>query len=82
MKKFTSRTIKPHRAIGSETLARWIKIILEGAGIDITLFEPHSTRHAAATAAYAADIPVDEVPKRAGWSFANTFRRFLLQKGY
>lgn len=69
-------TIKPHRAIGSQTLARWIKIVFAGAGIDITLFKPHSTRHAAATAAYAADLPVDEILKRAGWSNATTFRRF------
>jgi integrase len=69
-------TIKPHRAIGSQTLHRWIKIVLAGASIDITLFKPHSTRHAAATAGHVADLPVDEIPKRAGWSNATTFRRF------
>jgi integrase len=49
---------------------------IAGASIDITLFKPHSTRHAAATAGHVADLPVDEIPKRAGWSNATTFRRF------
>ena len=69
-------TIKPHRPVGTQTLGRWIKTVLEGAGIDMSLFKPHSTRHASATAAFAADIPIDEILKRAGWSNAMTFKRF------
>ena len=59
-----------------QTLGRWIKTVLEGAGIDMSLFKSHSTRHASATAAFAADIPIDEILKRAGWSNAMTFKRF------
>ena len=40
-------TIEPHRAIGSQTLACWIKTVLQLAGVDIDMFKPHSTRHAA-----------------------------------
>ena len=69
-------TIRPHRSVGTQTLGRWIKAVLAGAGIDISLFKPHSTRHASATAAFAADIPIDEILKRAGWSNAMTFKRF------
>ncbi|XP_074636846.1 uncharacterized protein LOC141894991 [Acropora palmata] len=69
-------TIKPHRAIGSQTLARWIKTVLQLAGVDIDMFKPHSTRHAASTAAYQASVPLDEIFQRAGWSNANTFKRF------
>ena len=69
-------TIKPDRAIGSQTLARWIKTVLQLAGVDIDTFKPHSTRHAASTAAYQASVPLDEILQRAGWSNANTFKRF------
>ena len=54
-------TIKPHGAIGSHTLARWIKTVLQLAGLDIDMFKPHSTRHAASTAAYQASVSLDEV---------------------
>ena len=30
--------IKPHKAVGTQTVGRWIKSILSGAGIDITAF--------------------------------------------
>ncbi|XP_044178829.1 uncharacterized protein LOC114963188 [Acropora millepora] len=54
-------TIKPHGAIGSHTLARWIKTVLQLAGLDIDMFKPHSTRHAASTAACQASVSLDEV---------------------
>ena len=66
--------IKPHKAVG--TLARWIKLVFKGAGIDLAVFKPHSTRHAAWTAAFEANIPIDEILKRAGWSKATTFRDY------
>ena len=69
-------TIKPDHPLGTQTLGRWIKTVLQGAGIDMSLFTPHSTRHASATAAFVADIPIDEILKRAGWSNAMTFKRF------
>ena len=69
-------TIKPHRPVATQTLGRWIETVIEGAGIDMSLFKPHSTRHASATAAFAANIPIDEILKRAGWSNAMTFKRF------
>ena len=43
--------IKPHCPVGTPTLTRWIKAVLQGAGIDISLFRPHFTRHVSPTAA-------------------------------
>ena len=68
--------IKPHKAIGSQTLARWIKTVLHASGIGITTFKPHSTRHAASTAAFQAGIGLDDILKKAGWSNAEIFKRF------
>lgn len=67
-------TIKPYRAVGLQTLSRWIKEVLQMTGIDYEQpFKPHSTRHATSTAAYRANVPLDEILKRAAWSNANTF---------
>lgn len=72
-------TIKPYKAVGAQTMSRWIKSVLEWSGIDVTVFKPHSTRHAAATAAFRASIPLDDILKKAGWSSAKTFRRFYFK---
>lgn len=44
--------------------------------MDVSVFKPHSTRHAASSAAFNASVPIDEILKRAGWCNANTFRKF------
>ena len=72
-------TIKPHNPVGAQTMSRWIKTILEWAGIDVTLLKPHSTRHAASTAAFQASIPLDDILKKAGSNSAKTFRRFYFR---
>ena len=38
---------KPHGAIGSQTLSRWIKATMSRSGINIEKFSAYSTRHAA-----------------------------------
>ena len=60
-------------------MSRWIRTILELADIDVTLFKPHSTRHAASTAAFQASIPLDDILRKAGWSSAKTFKRFYFR---
>ena len=48
LKAYEERTqllrIKPHRAISSSTVARWLKSLLEASGIDISIFSAHSVR--------------------------------------
>ena len=55
-------------------------MVLKEAGIDIATFKPHSTRHAASTAACGANIPLDEILERSGWSNATTFRDFYYKR--
>ena len=50
--------------------------MLQLPGIDMELFKPHSTRHAASAAAYLVYVPLDDIQKKAGWSSADTFKRF------
>ena len=44
-------------------------ITLKLAGIDLSLFTPHSTR-SASTSAVVSKVPIDTIIKTAGWSKA------------
>ena len=67
---------KHHVSIGKSTLARWIKLCLQKAGIDIAKYTAHSTRGASASGAVAAGVPIDSVLKKANWASVKTFNRF------
>ena len=67
--------IKPYGAVTASTIGRWIKTLLEQAGVDTKQFSAHSTR-SASTSKAAASIPVDIILATAGWKEESTFRRF------
>ena len=54
---------------------RWLKTSLAQAGIDIHVYQAHSTR-SASTSKAAGSLPVDAVMKLAGWSQESTFRKY------
>jgi integrase len=67
----------PHRAVGHQTISRWIRLGLAESGIDTNLFSSHSTRHAATSLAKHRGVPLDLIKKAAGWSGpSRTFARF------
>lgn len=68
---------KPYHMASTQSISRWIKFTLEEAGIDITCFTAHSTRHAATSCAKRSGINIDQIQKTAGWSQNSvTFARF------
>ena len=67
---------KPHSPVRSATIARWIKSVLQDAGIDTTVFKAHSTRAAATSAAKEKGFSVGDILQTAGWSRSSTFERF------
>ena len=69
---------RPHKAIGTQTMARWFKVVLKEASIDIATFKPHSTMYAASTAALRGNMPVDEIPKRADWTSLPPLETFII----
>ena len=42
---------KPYKIAAKDTLARWIETTLQPAGIDLSIFTPHSTRSASTSRA-------------------------------
>ena len=67
---------EPHKGVARGTISRWIKTVLQEAGIDTGKFTAHSTRAAATSAAFDKGLPVGTILKTVGWSQNSTFRRF------
>ena len=53
--------IKPHVEVHSSTVSRWIKQILKETGVDVDVFESHSTRSASASKVCLSGILVDGI---------------------
>ena len=68
--------VKPHKPISSSTLARWLKSVLEKAGIDTGIFKAHSVRGAATSAAASAGVTTADILKAADWSSESVFTKF------
>ena len=68
--------VKPFRPASKDTIARWIRETLSKAGIDTSIFSPHSTRSAACSTATKGRVPIDTVLKAVGWRSMKTFGRF------
>ena len=58
--------VRPHKPVSSSTLARWMKSMLEKAGIDTGIFKAHSVRGAA----------IADILKAADWSSKSVFTKF------
>ncbi|CAH3179081.1 unnamed protein product, partial [Porites lobata] len=57
--------VKPHKRVSRDTISRWIRTTMESAGIDISMFKPHSTRMAATSKAKGASVPIQEILRTA-----------------
>ena len=57
---------KPHCAVCSQTIARWLKTVLTKAGIDTKVFSAHSTRSAATSAAKSVGLSISNIMNAAG----------------
>ena len=67
--------LKPHRAVCSQTISRWISTCLRISGIDIS-FCAHSTRSAAVSRAKHKAIDMTTILKTAGWANSKSFAKY------
>lgn len=66
---------KPHAPVGAETISRWIREVLEAAGVNTKMFTAHCTRAAASSAMHDKGVAIQDIMKTAGWSNVETFAR-------
>ena len=71
---------KPHHPASKDTLARWVKEVMENSGIDTEIFKPHSASVASTSAAYKVDMPLQEVLKKGQWANVGTFFKYYFRK--
>ena len=68
--------VATHGPTSKETISRWIRQTMQAAGINTSVFKPHSTWGAATSAAKAANVPIHEIMNTAGWRSDSTFAKF------
>ncbi len=68
-------TRKPYKQISKERLSNWVKLTMRAAGVDTTVFAPHSTR-SAATSCAVHTVPLDQLLKNVGWASAPVFQKY------
>lgn len=66
----------PHQPIGVCTIARYIKLFLGMAGIDITVFTAHSTRSASTSKANNIGLTIKDICRAAGWRSDSCFQKY------
>jgi hypothetical protein len=68
--------IPPHKPVSSNTVSRWIRSVLNSAGVDTDVFGAHSTRGAAASKAAVNGLSIEAILRAGSWAHESTFRRF------
>ena len=72
-------SFKPHNAVNTDTISRWLKSAVQLAGIGIDIFKPHtrcSTRAAAKSATHREGVPMADILSTADWANQAVFARF------
>ena len=64
-------SMKPYRRASRATISRWVKTVMENAGIDTTVYKPHSARSATVSKVASLGIPTDVILSRADWNSGN-----------
>ena len=68
--------IKPHNPVSNSTIGKWVKSILDDAGIDVTKFSGNSARPAATSCGTHTGLTLQEILKSGGWSTVQTFATY------
>ena len=63
-------------ALGSQRISNLMKLVLQGAGIDTTVWKGGSGRAAAASTSKEQGVSIEEILARGRWAQESTFRRF------
>lgn len=79
-KKLLLSYIKPYNSVSSDTVKRWIKVVMAKAGINTDVFKPHSTRAASVSAAKQSSVSVKDIMSAAGWTVTSTFAKYYDKK--
>ena len=72
--------IRKHNPVTSSTIARWLKLTMSEAGIDVGIFKSHSACEATCSKAAGAGVTAKQILEAADWSSEGTFQWFYHRK--
>ena len=65
----------PYRAASRDTIIRWTRDVMKGAGIDVSRFRPYSVKAAGVSKA-ARSLSLKSIMSAVGWRRESTYRTF------
>ena len=68
--------IKPQTPAHRDTIARWLKNLLQWAGIDTQTFQAHSYRSASTSFAKSALVPITDILQQGQWVTEKTWQTY------
>ena len=68
--------VQPQKPISTTTLSRWCVTVMKESGINVNIFDSHSTRSASTSKCKISRFSFKETVKSAGWSNEKTFAQF------
>jgi integrase len=75
-KRLVITTKKPYGPASVNTISKWVKLVLQEAGVDAHLGRPGSVRHASTSKAYAKAVPLEDILKAGGWKAQSVFGKY------
>ena len=72
--------IRPFKPASKDTIAGWIRETLSKAGIDVSIFSPHSTTSAASSTAKKGLVPIVTILKIGSWRSMKTLNGFMIRE--
>ena len=67
---------KPHKPVSRDSVGRWIINELTNAGVDTTVFKPHSCRSASVSKGKVNGVPTSVILEKGCWKWESTFKKF------
>ena len=72
--------VKTHKDVSRDTVARWIKTVLDRSGIDTKMYGAHSVRAASTSRAKLKAVPVQRYLKKQDGQTNEHFPSFMIRK--
>ncbi len=72
-------SMKPYRRASRATISRRVKTVMEKAGIDTSVYKPHSARSVTDSKVASSGIPTNVILARTGWKSDNCFAKYYLK---
>lgn len=73
-------SFKTYKAVTTSTIARWLRVVLELSGIDVSTFKAHSYRAASVSAAFSNGCTLKSILDTADWRSDKTFKKFYYRQ--